>query len=153
MRAYLQRQESRALAAAALPQLRAQLALLRNHRLEGELQATLADWFRGEPEWEPYRREFRIYAVSADEGRLELIEGAQEADLASAPLVAEARRNGVASAWLPAEGPHAAAAARVAVPNRRTPAVVLVARALDAEALADGRRTCGRQPHPGRERT
>jgi tRNA A-37 threonylcarbamoyl transferase component Bud32 len=137
LRAYLQRQESRALAAAALPQLRAQLALLRNHRLEGELQATLADWFRGEPEWEPFRREFRIYAVSADEGSLELVEGTDGAQLTADPLVAQARRNGVASGWLSLPGLLAASAARVAVPNRRPPAVLVLAKPLDGEALAE----------------
>jgi hypothetical protein len=137
LRAYLQRQESRALAAAGLPQLRAQLALLRNHRLEGELQATLADWFRGEPEWEPFRREFRIYAVSADEGSLGLVEGTDGAELGADKLVLEAREKGVASSWLSAGGPLAAAAARIAVPNRPRPAVLLLGKRLDGEALAE----------------
>ncbi len=137
LRAYLQRQESRALAAAALPQLRAQLALLRNHRLEGELQATLADWFRGEPEWEPFRNEFRVYAVSADEAHLGLIEGADPGQLGADRLVAAARGNGVSSGWLSAGSPLAAAAARVAVPNRQTPAVLVLAKALDGRALVE----------------
>jgi hypothetical protein len=137
LRAYLQRQESRALAAASLPQLRAQLALLRNHRLEGELQATLADWFRIEPEWEPFRREFRIYAVSADEETLELVEGAEGGQLGAHALVTDARRRGVASSWLSSPGLLAAAAAQVSVPSRRPTAVLVLARPLDREALAE----------------
>ena len=136
LRAYRQRQESRAEAAAALPQLRAQLALLRNHRLEGELQATLADWFRGEPEWEPFRREFRGYAISADEGNIGLAEGMP--DLQADALVTAARQAGVASTFLAAGGEaHAAAAARVLVPNRKTPAVVLLVRPLSDQALRE----------------
>jgi hypothetical protein len=134
LRAYLQRQESRAVAAAALPQLRAQLALLRNHRLEGELQATLADWFRGEAEWEPFRREFGIYAVSADDEGLGLVEGIQ-GRLGADRLVADARSQGVASSWLDAGGLLAAATARVAVPNRRIPAVLLLGKEMGGDAL------------------
>jgi hypothetical protein len=136
LRAYLRGLESRAQTAAALPQLRAQLALLRNHRLEGELQATLADWFRGEPEWEPLRLEFPVYAISADEGSLGLQEGTTE--LKADRLVEDARQGGVASAWIAAGGqPYAAAAARVVVPNRRAPAVVLLAKPLGDQALKE----------------
>jgi hypothetical protein len=138
LRTYLQRQESRAVAAAAIPQLRAQLALLRNHRLEGELQATLAAWFRGEAAWEPFRKEFEIYALSADEESLGLLEGIEATELPAGPLVVQARQNAKASSWLPARGlPHAAAAARVAVPNRRTFAVLLLARPLEDLALKE----------------
>jgi len=137
---FLRAAEGRAQTAAALPQLRGQLALLRNERLEGELAATLADWFRSEPEGEPFRKEFPIYAISADDDKLGLTVGAPAETLPVNTLVAQAREQGSATgvvAGAAGDRPLATAAARVPVPGRAAPAVLVLARPIDGPALQD----------------
>ena len=139
VQAFLRTVEGRAASAAALPQLRAQLALLRDERLDGELAATLADWFRSEPECEPFRREFPIYAVSADAGRAGAGGGCAGRARCRCRTCWPRRASGARHrAWSPAaERPLLVAAARVPVPRRAIPAVLVLARPMDGAALSD----------------
>jgi tRNA A-37 threonylcarbamoyl transferase component Bud32 len=137
VQAFRRAAEGRAQTAAALPQLRGQLALLRNEALAGEVAATLADWFRSEPEGEPFRKEFPIYAISADDDKLGLTVGAPAEALPVAALVAQARERGSATGVVAGERPLATAAARVPVPGRAAPAVLVLARPIDGPALQD----------------
>src|SRR3954462_9266585 len=122
---YLDRLKSSALAAASLPPLRAQIALLRTEKFDGQLAKTLEDWLEGEKDWEPFRREFTIYGLGGEGDKLGLLHGMAVADLASELLVREAREAGSSSRIIVGRGqPFAAAAARVTVPGLSAPIVV-----------------------------
>jgi hypothetical protein len=138
LRSHLREIESRAVTAAALPQLRAQLTRLRDDALEGALARTLEDWLETEPEWEPFRREFGVYGVSVEGGAMGILHGLKTQELASERLILESRDSdkGLGSAVVMGGGwPHAAAAARVTVATRKTPPVVLLAKPLDEASL------------------
>jgi hypothetical protein len=138
LRGYLRGLEARAVTAAALPQLRAQLQLLRGERLEGQLANTIRDSLSGEPEWEPFRREFKVYGISAEGDKLGLVQGMAGADLHSDELVREARSNGMSTMLVSgASGAYGAAAARVAVPGLQNPAVIVLAKPVDEAALRE----------------
>src|SRR5262245_16167396 len=60
--------------------------------LRGNVDApTLADLFRSEDWWQPYRNAFKVYALAFDGEKLDLIEGMKDAEFASDLLVREAR--------------------------------------------------------------
>ena len=135
---YLDRLKSSALAAASLPPLRAQIALLRTERFDGQLARTLEDWLQGEKDWEPFRREFSLYGLAGEGDRLGLLHGMPIAELASELLVHDARENGSAARIVIGRGePFAAAAARVTVPGLSVPIVVVLAKPFAAAALKD----------------
>jgi hypothetical protein len=135
---YLDRLKSSALAAASLPPLRAQIALLRTERFDGQLGKTLEDWLAAEKDWEPFRREFSLYGLGGEGDKLGLLHGMAVADLASDLLVHDARENGSAARIIVGRGePFAAAAARVTVPGLAAPIVVVLAKPFAAAALKD----------------
>jgi hypothetical protein len=132
LRSFLRGEETRALAAAAMPQVRNMLGLLRAERLEGTLTTTLADSFQNEPEWAAYRRAYPIYAVSSEAPDLELVMGSGKAQLSAKALVSAARDKSVGSGLVSGGGRlYAAAAAPVPVPGRSMPAVILLAKPMD----------------------
>ena len=53
--------------------------------------ATLADLFRTEEWWQPYRNAFKVYAVAFEGERLDVLEGMTTADFASELLIRKAR--------------------------------------------------------------
>jgi Protein kinase domain len=135
---YLRWVQERAVSAAALPQIRAQLTLLRNNRIEGELSNTLRDFFRAEHDWDAWRREFPVTGVSNEGPELALAFGAEPNTFAAATLIERARAGTPASGYLAAAGiAYAAAAARVAVPGLAQPPVLLIARPLDDDAVGE----------------
>src|SRR4051812_22750696 len=135
---YLDRLKSSALAAASLPPLRAQIALLRTEKFDGQLAKTLEDWLEGEKDWEPFRREFSLYGLAGEGDRLGLLHGMAASDLASELLVHDARENGAAARFVIGRGaPFAAAAARVSVPGLAAPIVVVLAKPFSVTSLKD----------------
>jgi serine/threonine protein kinase len=135
---FLRAIEERAVSAAALPQINTQLALLRNQRFEGTVADTLRDFFRDEKIWEVWRRAFPVYGVSTEGGDMGLLVGAPVESLKAEPLLTRARETGASFGFLLAnDAPYGAAAARVVVAGRTIPAVILLARPIDAEALTE----------------
>jgi hypothetical protein len=137
--------EGRAVAAASIPVLRAQLGVVD--------EATLRDGFSSEPWWEPVRRDFPIYGVAGG-GAPEVLVGAESLGLDFAPLVKSAREKRQASSLIVAADAAVAAGGALAEGARRTAWVVVVARPLDggfldevasrsrgAALLSDGKRT------------
>src|SRR5260221_10999766 len=101
--------------------------------------ATLADGFRSEAWWAPFRNDFSVYGVSNDQDKLQTVEGMAPAELDAGPLIAEARAHPTASGLLPAgqkKWPYAPGAAGIAVPGRRVPAVRFLRHALNPSAPA-----------------
>ena len=122
--------EQQAMSAAQLPQIRGQIAVFD--------PATLADGFRSETWWAPFRNDFSVYGVANDAARLQAVEGMAPADLDAEPLIAQARAHRTSSGLLMAgakKWPYAAGAAVIDVPGRAVPAVVFLAQAVD-EAFA-----------------
>ncbi|HVT07079.1 MAG TPA: serine/threonine-protein kinase [Polyangia bacterium] len=99
--------------------------------------ATLHDLFRTEQWWEPYRNTFKVYAVAFDGDKLDVIEGMENADFASDLLIREARERheAVAEIVMGKGWPYAAAAARVDLPGKSVPAVLLLARPIEEGAI------------------
>ncbi|HMF42995.1 MAG TPA: hypothetical protein VKQ32_20120, partial [Polyangia bacterium] len=62
--------------------------------------ATLQDLFRTEEWWEPYRNQFRVYAVAFEGDKLDVIEGMKTAEFASDLIIREARERKEAVAEL-----------------------------------------------------
>jgi hypothetical protein len=159
LRLHVKSLEIRASAAAGLPQLTQQLTLLRQFPI-AEVAKTLEDWFQNEPHWEPFRKEFPIYGLSAAGDELHFVHGAAVADLPTQALVRAARDSGLASDTVMVKGwPHAAAAIRVPVSN--PPPGLMVARPFveatlkevadrvgGAVVLSDGRKVLGSQGPP-----
>jgi hypothetical protein len=124
--------------AAALPQLRAQLALLRDEGLDGPLGNTLRDFFHVEKDWERWRQEFPVSGISIEGTGVDLLVGAPSRSFSAGALIERARRGDRAADFLlAADLAHAAAAARVTVPGREIPPVLLLARPIDDGVLAD----------------
>ncbi|HVR60393.1 MAG TPA: hypothetical protein VMU50_00765, partial [Polyangia bacterium] len=114
-----------------------------NPRLEAALRgnvdaATLSDLFRTEEWWAPYRSEFKVYAVSFRGEHLDVVEGMAGSAFAADALVRAARqRNEAAAEIVLGKGwPYAAAAVAVSNPERREPAVLVLAKPIDQAALA-----------------
>jgi Protein kinase domain len=99
--------------------------------------ATLQDLFRTEPWWEPYRNNFKVYAVAFEGDKLDVIEGMQNAEFASDLLIREARerREAVAEIVMGKGWPYAAAAAHIDMPHKAAPAVLLLAKPIDEAAV------------------
>jgi hypothetical protein len=99
--------------------------------------ATLQDLFRNEEWWEPYRNAFKVYAVAFDTDKLDVIEGMKNVDFFSDLLVREAReRHEVVAHVVMGKGwPFAAAAADVDLPGKSIPAVLLLAKPIDDDAV------------------
>jgi hypothetical protein len=99
--------------------------------------ATLQDLFRTEEWWEPYRAAFRVYAVAFEGDKLDVIEGMKTADFASDLIIREARerKEAVAEVVMGKGWPFAAAAARVDMPGRPIPAVLVLAKPIDDGAV------------------
>ena len=130
--------ESQAMSAAQLPQIRGQIAVFD--------PATLADGFRSETWWAPFRNDFSVYGVASDGEKLEAVEGMTPADLDAAPLIAQARAHRTASGLLMAGAkrwPYAAGAAVIDVPGRALPAVIFLAQAVDQAFAQDLARKSG----------
>ena len=124
--------EQQAMSAAQLPQIRGQIAVFD--------PATLADGFRSETWWAPFRGDFSVYGVANEGGTLQAVEGLAPADLDAAPLVAEARAHRTSSGLLMAgakKWPYAAGAAVIDVPGRAVPAVIFLAQAVDQAFAQD----------------
>jgi hypothetical protein len=99
--------------------------------------ATLQDLFRTEEWWEPYRNAFRVYAVAFESDKLDVIEGMKTAEFASDLIIREARerKEAVAELVMGKGWPYAAAAAGVELPGRAIPAVLVLAKPIDAAAV------------------
>jgi hypothetical protein len=99
--------------------------------------ATLQDLFRTEEWWEPYRNAFKVYAVAFEGEKLDVVEGMKGAEFASDLLVKEARerRDPVTEIVMGKGWPYAAAAIAIAVPERRVPIVLVLARPIDEAAV------------------
>ena len=130
--------EQQAMSAAQLPQIRGQIAVFD--------PATLADGFRSETWWAPFRNDFSVYGVASDGEKLEAVEGMTPADLDAAPLIAQARAHRTASGLLMAGAkrwPYAAGAAVIDVPGRALPAVIFLGQAVDQAFAQDLARKSG----------
>ncbi len=130
--------EQQAMSAAQLPQIRGQIAVFD--------PATLADGFRSESWWAPFRNDFSVYGVASDGEKLQAVEGMAPADLDAAPLIAQAREHRTASGLLLAgakKWPYAAGAALIDVPGRAVPAVLFLAQAVDQAFAQDLARKSG----------
>jgi hypothetical protein len=137
LRSFLRGEETRALAAAALPQVRTILALLSRERLDA-VAGTLADSFQSEPEWRSYRQAYPVYAISAEGQDVDLVMGAGKTSLSAPAVVRAARDKGVGSGLVAGGGKlYAAAAAPITVPGRTTPAVILLAKPVDDSMVKD----------------
>ncbi len=135
---FLRAIEDRALSAAALPQVTEQLALLRNEGFEGTLSETIRDFFRTEKVWDVWRKAFPVHGVSIEGDRPGLLFGAPVESLHAEALITHARDNGAAFGFVMANQlPHGAGAARVVVPGRPIPAVLVIARPLDEAAITE----------------
>jgi len=99
--------------------------------------ATLQDLFRSEDWWEPYRNAFRVYAVAFEGDKLDVIEGMKTAEFSSDLIIREARerKDAVAEIVMGKGWPYAAAAARVELPGRSIPAVLVLAKPIDDTAV------------------
>jgi len=99
--------------------------------------ATLQDLFRTETWWEPYRNNFKVYALALEGDKLDVIEGMQNAEFASDLLIREARerREAVAEIVMGKGWPYAAAAAPVDLPGKSAPAVLLLAKPIEEGAV------------------
>ena len=96
-----------------------------NPRLSAALQgnvdiATLQDLFRSEVWWQPYRDEFKVYAIAFDGEKLDILEGMKTADFAADLLIRKARQQHepVAEIVMGKGWPYAAAATTAPVPER-----------------------------------
>ncbi len=113
-----------------------------NPRLEAALRgnvdaATLSDVFRTEEWWAPYRNEFRVYAVSFHGEKLDVVEGMAGPQFGAEALIRTARQKNeaVAEIVLGKGWPYAAAAVNVTNPERREPAVLVLAKPIDQAVL------------------
>ncbi|HXI60500.1 MAG TPA: serine/threonine-protein kinase [Polyangia bacterium] len=99
--------------------------------------ATLSDVFRTEEWWAPYRREFRVYAVSFKGEQLDVVEGMAGAQFVADSLLRGARqkREAVAEIVLGKGWPYAAAAVTVTNPDRGEPAVLVLAKPIDEASM------------------
>jgi hypothetical protein len=119
--------EGRAVSAASIPVLRAQLGVVD--------AATLRDGFSTEPWWEPVRRDFSIYGIAAGDAP-DLLVGADGTGLDFAALVRAARKERQASSVIASADAAVLAGGAVAEASRRgTPFVVLLAKPLDGGFL------------------
>ena len=124
LRLQLSSVEAKALAAASVPVLRAQIGIVD--------YATLRDGFRSEPWWRPVRDEFPLYGLSMSGNALDLAEGARPSELDAGALLTEARKKrGASQVLATAEGPMLAGAALIDHPSLQP--VLLVARPFDAD--------------------
>src|SRR5260370_565325 len=115
--------EGRAVSAASIPVLRAQLGVVD--------AATLRDGFSTEPWWEPVRRDFSIYGVAAGDAP-EVLVGARGPGLDFAARIRAARKERQASSVIAAADAAVLAGGAVAEASRRgTPFVILLAKLLD----------------------
>jgi protein kinase-like protein len=124
--------ETQAMSAAQLPQIRGQIAVFD--------PATLADGFRSESWWAPFRGDFSVYGVANEQEKLQAVEGMAPAELDATPLIAQARAHRTASGLLMAgakKWPYAAGAAVIDVPGRAQPAVIFLAQAVDQSFAQD----------------
>ena len=124
--------ETQAMSAAQLPQIRGQIAVFD--------PATLADGFRSEAWWAPFRNDFSVYGVANDSDQLQAVEGMASAELDAAPMIAQARAHRTTSGLLRAGAkswPYAAGAAVIDVPGRAVPAVIFLAQAVDQSFAQD----------------
>ena len=109
-----------------------------NPRLSAALQgnvdaATLQDLFRSEVWWQPYRDEFRVYAISFENEKLDILEGMKATEFAADRLVREARarREPVSEIVMGKGWPYAAAATVAPVPERAVAPVLVLAKPID----------------------
>ncbi|MFN2546569.1 MAG: serine/threonine-protein kinase [Myxococcales bacterium] len=124
--------ETQAMAGAQLPQIRGQIAVFD--------PATLADGFRSESWWEPFRNDFSVYGVADDSEKLQAVEGMAATDIDASPMIAAARAHRSTSGFLragPKSWPYAAGAAVIDVPGRAVPAVIFLAQAVDQAFVQD----------------
>ncbi|HET6279471.1 MAG TPA: serine/threonine-protein kinase [Polyangia bacterium] len=99
--------------------------------------ATLRDLFKSEEWWQPYRSEFKVYAVAFESERLDVVEGMRSAEFAADLLVrgARERREPVAEIVMGKGWPYAAAAVVVNTPERKQPVVLVLAKPIDEAAV------------------
>ena len=123
--------------AASLPQLRPLLGLVGPEGVQGEVGATLRDFFHVEKDWERWRNEFPVNGISIEGTRADLLVGAPLRSFSAGPLITRARNGNPAAGFVLAnEVPHALVAARLSVPGRDVAPVLLLARPLDDGMLA-----------------
>ena len=99
--------------------------------------ATLRDLFKSEEWWQPYRSEFKVYAVAFESERLDVVEGMRSAEFAADLLVrgARERREPVAEIVMGKGWPYAAAAVAINTPERKQPVVLVLAKPIDEAAV------------------
>ncbi len=142
LKTHLRGLEPKASAAAARPELASILFSLRARDDAEAVVSTLRDGFANESWWEPFRRDFPITALSLSADEPELVLGIPE--ISAQALLQQTRQLGLASGIVTA-GPDVfvATAARIVVPGRPLPAVLLLAAPLDEAALQSLSRQLG----------
>jgi hypothetical protein len=103
----------------------------------GADERTLRDLWRTEEWWRPWRTEFKVYALSFEGPRADVVEGIAPTDMDAESLIRRARdrREAVAEIVLGKGWPYAAAATAVTVPRSKTPPVLILAKPIDQAAL------------------
>jgi hypothetical protein len=100
-------------------------------------RATLEDLFRSEQWWEPFRAEFKLYAIAVDT-ELRVVQGGMKgSDLSADHLVRQAReqQRPISEVALGKGLAYVAAATTIATPERAISPVLVLAKAIDDQAL------------------
>ena len=139
---HLRALEPRVSAAANRPELIKILSILREDDEPESIVPTLADAFKRELYWEPYRRTFPLNIVSLSQEAAELVFGVKQVDPTS--FTKRVREQGLSSGVLPVQGaPWLAVGERITLPARRVPAVLVLAAPLETDALEQIARRAG----------
>jgi hypothetical protein len=137
LRLSVQSLEIQASAATTLQPLLRVFSLLRDNRLE-QISDTLRNWFSTEVHWKEYRERFKVYGVSVEGDKLQLVEGLALEELDVGTLVRQAREGSKVSGTVTGKGwPYAAAAAPVIVPGLSQPVIIFLARPYDEAMLRE----------------
>jgi hypothetical protein len=127
-----------ATAASQLAPLINLLGELRRHRIEDQIGETVKDFFSNELSWEPYRKKFKVYGLSVEGDRLQVIQGIEGARFAADELVRQTRERGRFSGTVVGKDwPYEAAASQVVVPGLSKPVILVLARPYDEGSLRE----------------
>jgi serine/threonine-protein kinase len=114
------------------------LGELRRHRIEDQVGETVQDFFRNELSWEPYRKKFKVYGLSVEGDRLQVVQGIDARDFAAEELVRQTRERGrFAGTVTGKDWPYEAAASQVVVPGLSKPVILVLARPFDEAILRE----------------
>jgi hypothetical protein len=124
--------------ASALPPLVNMLTQLMRHRIDDQVGATVLDFFRTELTWDQYRKKFKVYGLSVEGERLQVVQGIDARDFAAEELVRQARERGRSSGTVMGKDwPYAAGAAPVVVSGLTRPVILVLARPYDDRFLGE----------------